>query len=105
MDYPGVTKVIQVGAPVSRDIYIHRIGRTGRAGKHGDATLILSPFEKSFVRELHDIPIRDHELPDSEIETGEREEKVLALARKVVPEGMLEETYTSLLGYCMTPHT
>src|SRR5438046_8201272 len=41
VDYPGVTKIIQVGAPTSRDIYIHRIGRTGRAGKMGDATLIL----------------------------------------------------------------
>ena len=35
MDYPGVTHVIQVGAPSSKAQYVHRIGRTGRAGKGG----------------------------------------------------------------------
>lgn len=103
VDYPGVTKVIQVGAPTSRDIYIHRIGRTGRAGKKGEATLVLAPFEKGFLNELHDIPIKDHELPESELELGKREEKIFEVAKNVVPDGMLEETFLSLLGYCMSP--
>ena len=101
VDYPGVTKVIQVGAPVSRDIYIHRIGRTGRAGKSGEANLILAPFEQGFLNELHDIPIKDHELPESELELGRREEKIFEVAKNVVPEGMIEETFVSLLGYCI----
>jgi ATP-dependent RNA helicase MSS116 len=101
VDYPGVTKVIQVGAPVSRDIYIHRIGRTGRAGKNGDATLILAPFEKGFLQNLHDIPIKDHELPESELEVCPKEQKVFDVAQKVVPEGMIEETYSSMLGFCI----
>jgi superfamily II DNA/RNA helicase len=100
VDYPGVTKIIQVGAPLNRDIYIHRIGRTGRAGKSGDATLILAPFEKTFLDQLTDIPIKDHELPASEIEVGLREQKVLTGAQKIPPEGMVEETFSSLLGYC-----
>jgi ATP-dependent RNA helicase MSS116, mitochondrial len=100
VDYPGVTKVIQVGAPTSRDIYIHRIGRTGRAGKLGDTTLVLAPFEQGFMKELRDIPIKDHELPESELELGKREEKIFDVARKVVPDGMIEETFLSLLGYC-----
>ena len=37
MDFPGVTHVIQVGLPPSEEQYIHRIGRTARAGKTGEA--------------------------------------------------------------------
>ncbi|CAJ0765984.1 24419_t:CDS:2, partial [Entrophospora sp. SA101] len=36
VDYPGVTLVLQIGAPSSREQYIHRLGRTGRAGKEGE---------------------------------------------------------------------
>ncbi|KAK4052590.1 hypothetical protein OIO90_004218 [Microbotryomycetes sp. JL221] len=59
VDYPGVTRVIQVGVPSSRDVYIHRVGRTGRAGKEGRGDLVLLPFERDFVKsQLHDIPLK-----------------------------------------------
>jgi ATP-dependent RNA helicase MSS116 len=58
VDYPGVTLVIQLGAPTSRDQYIHRIGRTGRAGNDGQALIILSPFEKNFLNHLNELPIK-----------------------------------------------
>lgn len=37
LDIPNVTHVINYDAPASYDDYIHRIGRTGRAGKRGVA--------------------------------------------------------------------
>ena len=101
VDYPGVTKVIQVGVPPDRNTYIHRVGRTGRAGKLGEANLILAPFEQKFLKELTAIPIKDHELPESELELGKREEKIFKVAQDVVPEGMLEDTYASVLAYCI----
>lgn len=45
MDYPLVDVVIQYGLPDRRDKYVHRIGRTGRAGKSGQAILVPMPFE------------------------------------------------------------
>ena len=52
MDYPGVTFVVQVGL-TDRAQYIHRLGRTARAGGEGQGLLILSPFEESaMLREL-----------------------------------------------------
>ena len=36
IDFPDVTLVIQVGVPANRETYIHRLGRTGRAGKSGE---------------------------------------------------------------------
>ena len=35
VDYPDVTLVLQLGSPSSTEQYIHRLGRTGRAGKRG----------------------------------------------------------------------
>ena len=52
------------------------------------------------MEELTDIPIKDHELPASELDLGKKEEIVFRSAQKVIPEGMIEETYTSLLGFC-----
>jgi ATP-dependent RNA helicase MSS116, mitochondrial len=45
MDFPNVSHVIQVGLPRSADDYIHRIGRTGRAGKSGEGWLMLQEDE------------------------------------------------------------
>jgi ATP-dependent RNA helicase MSS116 len=35
MDYPNITTVIQVGLPSDKAQYVHRLGRTARAGKGG----------------------------------------------------------------------
>ncbi|KAJ7581000.1 P-loop containing nucleoside triphosphate hydrolase protein [Mycena floridula] len=52
VDYPGVTRVIQVGIPSSKEQYIHRVGRTGRAGLSGRGDLVLLPWEIVTVVEL-----------------------------------------------------
>jgi len=51
VDYPDVSHVIQVGASQNRETYIHRLGRTGRAGKRGQGVLILPEPERHFVEE------------------------------------------------------
>ncbi|RHY33404.1 hypothetical protein DYB32_001640 [Aphanomyces invadans] len=56
VDYPGVTLVVQVGL-TDKEQYIHRLGRTGRAGKDGQGILLLSPFESPFLKELKDVPL------------------------------------------------
>ncbi|CAG8538949.1 12988_t:CDS:2 [Acaulospora colombiana] len=66
VDYPGVTMVLQVGAPSSREQYIHRIGRTGRAGKEGEGVLLLAPFEKGFMNSIEDLPLQPVEGIDND---------------------------------------
>ncbi|KAJ7746497.1 P-loop containing nucleoside triphosphate hydrolase protein [Mycena maculata] len=59
VDYPGVTRVIQVGIPSGREHYIHRVGRTGRAGTAGRGDLVLLPWEIGFVTwQLTDVPLK-----------------------------------------------
>jgi ATP-dependent RNA helicase MSS116 len=60
MDFPNVTHVIQVGLPRDRDTYIHRIGRTGRAGKEGEGWILLTPFEmQEYTRRLRNLPLTE----------------------------------------------
>lgn len=59
VDYPGVTRVIQVGIPTGTDVYVHRVGRTGRAGTMGRGDLVLLPWELGFVTsQMSSIPLR-----------------------------------------------
>lgn len=60
MDFPNVSHVIQIGLPRDRETYIHRIGRTGRAGKEGEGWIFLSPLERKEVsRRLKGLDIKD----------------------------------------------
>ena len=59
VDYPGVTRVIQVGIPPTADIYVHRVGRTGRAGTEGRGDLVLLPWETGFTTwQMGSIPLK-----------------------------------------------
>jgi ATP-dependent RNA helicase MSS116 len=51
VDYPDVTAVVQVGL-TDKEQYIHRLGRTARAGGKGEGVLILADFEQSLLRDL-----------------------------------------------------
>ncbi|PWN28566.1 DEAD-domain-containing protein [Jaminaea rosea] len=49
VDFPNVSLVIQAGLPMNSDQYIHRLGRTARAGAAGRGVLLLSTFEQVFL--------------------------------------------------------
>ena len=51
-------KHTQVGAPSDRAQYIHRIGRTARAGKDGSGLLLLCDFEDFFLENVKDLPLQ-----------------------------------------------
>ncbi|KLO05881.1 DEAD-domain-containing protein [Schizopora paradoxa] len=60
VDYPGVTRVIQIGIPASFEQYIHRVGRTGRTGGFvGRGDLVLLPWEVGFpTYNLAQVPLK-----------------------------------------------
>ncbi|KAJ4359668.1 uncharacterized protein N0V89_000224 [Didymosphaeria variabile] len=68
MDFPNVTHVIQIGLPRDRESYIHRIGRTARAGKEGEGWLFVTPFEQNEYRKrLRGLNLE----PDNSLETAQ----------------------------------
>ena len=63
MDFPGVTHVFQVGLPMDKESYIHRLGRTARADAEGRGILVLSEAEKGYLHQLKGIKIQDYPHP------------------------------------------
>ncbi|ALC49909.1 CG8611 [Drosophila busckii] len=58
IDVPDVSFVIQYTPPHTTADFVHRVGRTARAGRRGRAVLFLAPSEAKFVRRLEDKRIR-----------------------------------------------
>ena len=52
LDIPNVTHVINFDLPSDIDDYVHRIGRTGRAGNTGISTAFFNRGNKNIVRDL-----------------------------------------------------
>src|SRR5690606_26521985 len=50
LDISGVTHVYNYDIPQDPESYVHRIGRTGRAGKEGMAITFVSPREMGYLR-------------------------------------------------------
>ncbi len=52
LDVPHITHVINYDAPNDTEAYVHRIGRTGRAGRKGDAILFITPRERRLLNNI-----------------------------------------------------
>jgi ATP-dependent RNA helicase MSS116 len=87
--------VVQTGIPSSAEQYIHRLGRTARAGASGRGILILASFEKFFLQQqdVAALPIHAHRsidnLPIEEIDT----------ALNIVDQATKAQAYQAWLGY------
>ncbi|CAI5504603.1 unnamed protein product [Closterium sp. Naga37s-1] len=96
VDYPDVSLVLQVGLPADRAQYIHRLGRTGRAGKEGHGVLLLSPWEKPFLPKLAGLPITPHKPLDP---LSAQNEHKLNEALSRVETAAKDQAYVAFLGY------
>lgn len=55
LDIPNVTNVVNFDLPTNIDDYVHRIGRTGRAGNTGAALSFVNEKNSGIARELRDL--------------------------------------------------
>src|SRR5512147_1321502 len=80
LDIDDISHVFNYHLPDDAEVYVHRIGRTGRAGKTGIAITLLSPREKRRLREVEALtkqPITKMELPTTTEILKHRENKVI----------------------------
>ncbi|MDR2688212.1 MAG: DEAD/DEAH box helicase, partial [Azoarcus sp.] len=69
IDVPRVSHVINYDIPYDTEAYVHRIGRTGRAGREGTAILFVSPRESRMLKVIERAtrqPIEPIALPSRE---------------------------------------
>lgn len=106
LDVQGVSHVIQMGLPDNLETFVHRSGRTGRAGHEGSNLLLLTPQESGhFKRMIHDSEMKVQwlKVPDvreiSIVQRELREESLLSVTPapevKAWAEALLEKSEDS----------
>ncbi|MCI1577688.1 DEAD/DEAH box helicase [Clostridium beijerinckii] len=85
IDVKGITHVINYDLPVEKEAYVHRIGRTGRAGEKGKAISFCVKGKDKLLNEIEEfigfeIPV--YNLPDKKVIEKEREEGIKTLKSK-----------------------
>ena len=79
LDVERIKLVINYDFPFDSETYTHRIGRTGRAGRSGEAILFVNKREKHFLRNLENstkTKIEELEIPNNQIINENRMHKL-----------------------------
>ena len=75
LDVERISHVVNYDIPYDTEAYVHRIGRTGRAGREGDAILFVAPREKRLLHAIEKATnkkIDIMELPSTELINDKR---------------------------------
>jgi ATP-dependent RNA helicase DeaD len=75
LDVERISHVLNYDIPTDTEAYVHRIGRTGRAGRSGDAILFVAPREKRMLQAIERAtrqPIAEMQLPSIEAVNDQR---------------------------------
>jgi ATP-dependent RNA helicase DDX55/SPB4 len=79
IDVPDISWIIQFDPPKDPDFYVHRIGRTARAGRKGSALSLLRPNEEAYVDFL-----QKRNVPMTAMNKADSVEDVLSVVKKLV---------------------
>jgi len=81
LDIDDISHVFNFDLPHELESYVHRIGRTGRAGKDGVAISLVTPSEHYRIRKLEDFtrhPIQHAQVPTEEEILQKREDELMS---------------------------
>ncbi len=101
LDVNRISHVINFDIPYDAEAYIHRIGRTGRAGRQGDAILFVAPRERRMLGVIERATrqkIEQLQLPSTEVVNNQRiarfKQKItdtLAAGELAFMQGLIEQ--------------
>ena len=100
MDFPNVGLVVQVGLPSNGDQYVHRVGRTARAGNEGRAIILLTQRESFFLKVNKHLPITPYSADLSS--AAQAQSAAVETAFDHVDEAAKAKAYQAWLGFHKT---
>ncbi|MDK2743578.1 MAG: DEAD/DEAH box helicase [Nitrospira sp. BO4] len=106
LDIPQVSHVINYDLPSSAEVYVHRIGRTGRAGREGAAITILDPREQRLLRSIEQhtkAHVAVQPLPSVADLRARRLDRVQAAVEDILQAGQLD-AFRSLIERLSAAH-
>ena len=93
LDIPSVSHVYNFDVPINAEDYVHRIGRTGRAGRNGKALMISTPRDEKNLKAIEkliqlEIPLIDNFSFDTKTSNVEKtpENKIKNASRSSPPK-------------------
>lgn len=92
LDVDRIGLVVNFDVPREAEAYVHRIGRTGRAGRHGEAITFLTPKEKYKLRQIERLTgteLEEVTLPSPADVSAHRARRLLARAEQRRARGRL----------------
>jgi len=93
LDVDRIGLVVNFDVPREAEAYVHRIGRTGRAGRHGEAVTFLTPKEKGKLRQIERLTgsrLEEITLPSPADVSEHRAQKLLSKAATRHERGRLD---------------
>jgi ATP-dependent RNA helicase RhlE len=90
IDIDQLPHVVNFELPNVPEDYVHRIGRTGRAGAQGEAISLVCPDEENFLRDIEKLikrSIAREEVPGHGVPAGERAEPIVLGRRMTIGIG------------------
>jgi len=90
LDIDDISHVFNYDLPDDPELYVHRIGRTGRAGKTGIAISLVTPGEKRHLRQVESFThqtIKRAELPSEDDILVNREQRLMSLVKVWLQRG------------------
>lgn len=92
IDVNDLTHVVNYAIPQEAESYVHRIGRTGRAGKEGTAITFMTPSEYKKLLQIKRITktdIRKEKLPEIKDVILSRKHRIIESITNILQEGNL----------------
>lgn len=92
IDVNDLTHVVNYAIPQEAESYVHRIGRTGRAGKEGTAITFMTPSEYKKLLQIKRITktdIRKEKLPEIKDVILSRKHRIIENITNILQEGNL----------------
>ncbi|MFZ2491350.1 MAG: DEAD/DEAH box helicase, partial [Thermoanaerobaculia bacterium] len=93
LDVEQIAHVVNYDVPHDVESYVHRIGRTGRAGRTGVATLFVTPRERRMMREIERFTgsaLKPMKMPTRADVAARRITQLKDSIRKTIVEGDLD---------------
>ncbi|GAU07462.1 DEAD/DEAH box helicase [Desulfoplanes formicivorans] len=102
IDIPELSHVIQYEPPEDPEVYIHRAGRTGRAGASGQAIILVDVIEELKMRSIarqFGVPIEERDLPgDDDVQELMSERAIALLEAKMRTRDLLQKERQERFG-------